>query len=75
MSHWVFRIPAPKGTRGLARFIGTRKNTGRMYMSRVSTTPFLAEARVFNTAQASSNAGNRVDPRGEATEVSVGLLP
>lgn len=71
MAHFVYAIPCKPGTRGLTQYVGTRQNNGVMYESRVTTTPHLTEARVFNTAGAASNAGRRVDERGKAVPVTI----
>lgn len=73
--HWVYRTPYEPKTGGGELYVGTRKNNGRMYESRVTTTCLLAEARVFNTKSAATNAGRAAGLKGEAIGVEVRLCP
>jgi hypothetical protein len=72
VSHYVYRIPCPPGTRGITQFLGTRKATYVLrHEARSTLTPHLLEARVFNTSAAANKAGRRVNPAGKAEKVTL----
>ena len=64
MSHYVFKLD-----RG--GYVGTRKNNGRMYESRPTSSDDLSDARVFNTKAAASRAGSALGEHGKAVFVAL----
>lgn len=64
MAHWVYRTVD-------GHYVGTRKNTGRMYEARTSVALSIDEARVFNTRQAATNAGRQAGLDGNAVQLDL----
>lgn len=62
--HYVF-----KTTTG--NFVGTRQETGNLYEKRPTLVGDIAEARVFNTKAAGTNAGKAANVQGKSIPVSI----
>ena len=67
MAHFVYECED-------GSFISTRKNTGRVYECRVTTSETLDNARIFNTKGAATNAGNQAGKESKTVRVGVMLL-
>ena len=54
-------------------YIPTRKNTGQMYVSRVTLSPDISGARIFNTAGAARNAAGSGGFDGDVHHVNLSI--